>query len=489
MAVDLLRHPDGREPFMATYDDLEDLIGPLKRARIDAWFVSQEMPWRIDSEENYYYEGSGRGMAQYCTRPDKFGEGGGKVWMDDWPDWGLGDQTDAYRAAFQEHRDTIDDHMRDFRSMVDPANIQPLIDHLSAGAHMLTTGAITRPSADGQTEITIPKKDTIGGAIDACVNLAGPLGSLRGSTAHAFRTKFINRIEDVVDAQQLVCVILGGHLEAQKLMWTNARRAIVDLVVDTTKAYDDYARTKSAGDFSVEFKIIGYALAGAGLFASGGLALVLGVGGIGLSVAADTTDVEEAMKFPGGTYSQIKDSFYEGIGKIRKDITSEETLIQQNLTTNTGIVQGHKGEFDLSRPALLDVNDGDDIGASDAHEILVNKRAVRSLTADHMPAVASFLRQAGTEIEAAWSVNLEGWYRTSLGISNYGPMHEWYDLWIIVRDLIADTADETSACAVTLDLAVQELENQDATERDALGRHAKRVVDVGTSRSEHNPWD
>ncbi len=474
---------------MATYDDLHDLIGPLKRARIDAWFVSQEMPWRIHDEENYYYEGSASGQPQYCTRPDKDGNGGGKVWKDNFPDWGLGDQTDAYRQIFQDHRDTIDDHLSDFWSMVDPAGIQPLIDRLRSGAHMLTTGPIIKSGGAGYPQITIPAKDTIGGAIDACVDLAGPLGTLKGSTAHAFRTKFINDIGDVVDAQQLLCVILGGHLEAQRLMWTNARQAIVNLVVKATENYDAYARAKSAGDFSVEFKIIGYALAGAGLFASGGLAVILGLGGLGLSVAGDTTDVEEATKYPNGSYEEIKDSFYKGIEKIRDDIKSEETAIQQNLTDNTAVVRNNKRKFDLKRPDLLNVDDGEDIGASDAREILANRKDVLKLTGDHMPAVASFLRQAHSEIEDSWSVNLEGWYRSALGITNYGPMHEWYDLWIIVRDLVADTADETEACAVTLDLAMQELENQDNTVRDALGRQAKKVVDVGTARSENNPWD
>ena len=321
---------------------------------------------------------------------------------------------------------------------------------------------------------------TGGGEVVGAIELAMTAAKeWAGHTAAAFKLNFLSQLSTAVGGQYALCLCLGGHLEAQKGIWTEARQAVADIVVQTTKAYD--AVTYDSGlSWGLVFKVLGYAAAGAAIFATGGAVIPVAVAGLGVTVASDAYEaVKTEPAAPSVSYDSVRDAMPGYFTKLNEDIVKEERAIQTNLNHNLNVVLNNKSTFDLSRPALLDVDDDSDLSRDN---IFYRDQEVRDMCSTYLPAVAGHLFKASQHVSDSYVGSIFSDFNRGpgIGIDSNGPMEEWDNIWLITRDLLEDLGEETKASATTLDLAMSDIGKQDTGALDALEKHAKASKEIGT---------
>ena len=131
---------------MADYN-LGALVGPVKRAAIDAWMV--ENNWEI---RHGVYEISSRSSSSKVTRPGPDGNGGGD-WSGDFG-WLFGldnNKDEQYQSAFAEIGESIDALVKPWLTLPDPADIEPYVEKCRLVTTRLSStawndGKIQRPA-------------------------------------------------------------------------------------------------------------------------------------------------------------------------------------------------------------------------------------------------------------------------------------------------------------------------------------------------------
>ncbi|GAA3529482.1 hypothetical protein [Nocardioides daeguensis] len=453
---------------MSSYDDLDSLIVALKIARISAWMKSEG--WIGHASYGWFRlrVAGTTGYQEEVTGTDSNGEGGGKYSLSNVDQ----DHIHDYIDAFNEIRSAVDEHLSPWRTLPDPAVIQKWIEPMRLATSEIAISAIDQdggPTGGGE----------IVGAIELAMTAAKEWA---GHTAAAFKLNFLSQLSTAVGGQYALCLCLGGHLEAQKGIWTEARQAVADIVVNTTKAYD--AVTYDSGlSWSLAFKVLGYAAAGAAIFATGGAVIPVAVAGLGITVASDayeavTTETEK----PSVSYESVRDAMPGYFTQLNEDIVKEERAIQTNLNHNLNVVLNNKSSFDLSRPALLDVDDDSDLSNDN---IFYRDQEVRDMCSTYLPAVARHLFKASRNVSDSYvgSIFSDFDRGPGIGIDSNGPMEEWDNIWLITRDLLEDLGEETKASATTLDLAMSDIGQADTSGKDALEKHAAASKDIGTGDS------
>lgn len=449
---------------MATYEELDSLVVALKVARINAWMRSEGWKEGGATEGGWTNPyGGPYGLEQRVSGTDGNGEGGGEYSDDN------GFESSAYVDGFNAIRSAVDDHLEPWRTLPDPRVIQGWIDPMRLATSEIAISAVDtdgRPTGGGE----------IVGAIDLALTAAKEWA---GDTAAAFKLNFLSQIGTAAGGEYALCLCLGGHLEAQKGIWTEARQAVADIVVNTTKAYD--AVTYESGlDWGLAFKVLGYAAAGASIFATGGAAIPVAVAGLGITVASDAYDASPVGQgAPSVSYDSVRDAMPGYFTELNAHIVEEESAIRTNLNQNLNVVLANKSTFDLSRPALLDVDDDSDLSRDN---IFYRDQEVRDMCGTYLPAVARHLFRASQRLSDAYAgaFTIDFKRGEGIGIDANGPMEEWTNLRAITQDLLAELGEETRASARTLDLAMSDIGQQDTRARDALERHARTVGDIGT---------
>lgn len=448
---------------MASYANLDSLIVTLKIARINAWMRSEGWTDGGATEGGWTHPyGGPYGLLQRVSGTDGNGEGGGD-YSDD-----HGFESDSYVEAFNTIRSAVDEHLAPWRTLPDPEVIQKWIDPMRLATSEIAISAIDKNGAPtGGGEVV--------GAIDLATTAAKEWA---GQTAAAFKLQFLSRLSTAVGGQYALCLCLGGHLEAQKGIWTEARQAVADIVVNTTKAYD--AVTYDSGlDWSLAFKVLGYAAAGASIFATGGATIPVAVAGLGITVASDAYEANTTEpESPSISYESVRDAMPDYFRALNDDIVKEEEYIQTNLNQNLNVVLDNKSAFDLARPALLDIDDDSDLSRDN---VFYRDQEVRDMCSTYLPAVARHLFRASRNVSDSYDGLIYSDFRRGpgIGIDVNGPMEEWINIWQITRDLLDDLGKETKASATTLDLAMSDIGRQDTAGRDALEKHARSVTTVG----------
>lgn len=468
---------------MASYDELDStLIPKLKRAAIDAYMCSDPYPvietFEITNDSYTWVQSAGEGLPSVYTvsRPNESGEGGGKCEVTaglvtiDGPDFG---------KEFDRIRSDIDTALAPWTWLPDPADIHPLVEAMRQASRTISLGSVN-------TDGTVTGGGTLAGNINLCLSSAEQMA---GTTLAAFKSKFLSQIGTAVGGQHAISLVLGGHLAAQEKLWEASRKGVLDLVVSTTSAFDGAAKGGGV-TWGVVFQVVGWALSGAGIFATGGAKTAVDVAKLGLDILKGVVPgADKGIKLdqPEANFDSIWKTFTDGLTKLNEGIKAEETTIRDNCMANLRAVNADRASYDLTRPALLDVDDDSDLSAD---TVFYRKQAVLDMCTTYLPAVATECYAAQGKVEESNSYNGEAWYRAStIGLGSYGPLSEYFDLWIVFRDLLGDLGDETKACATTLDLAIADIGRADSAAMDALEKHHASARDLGTDRSANNPWN
>lgn len=447
----------------------DDQVGPLKRAAIDAWMVSEG--WVPSEDGDDYWGRSALGALESVSRPDENGDGGG-----DWgssaalTEWGSNDDEDQYyRSAFDDIRSWIDERLNRWRDIPDGKDIATLVEAMRQASRALSTG--------------VEKSDD---TITGTGGITGDLKTIQENSDHmaggmitAFKTNFLLQLGAAISGLHAIAVILGGHLAAQEMMWTGARTSVVDLITQSTEAFKAVAEETEV-DWKVVLKVTGYVLAGVTLFATDGAGKA--VTDLGLQILHNKLDeADKSTDKPSATYDSVKEAFARDLKSLDAKITRQEEKIDDNILQNLRQIRLDTGAYDLRRPPLLDVDDDSDLGKPG--EMQIDPILVEEITGTCMPHIAQKLHAAQGHVDEAADTNVL-LRDDTIGVSRSGP-NQYLELRWLLWELLGNLAWEVKNSAKTLELAVQDIGQSDTSAKDALDKHAGEVRDSGGP----DPWD
>lgn len=450
---------------MSSYDNIDSLIVALKISAINAWMRSEGWFGGATAGGWTRFKIIGTyGYTEEVTGTDGSGGGGGDYTFGDVKQDHIHDYTDGFNTI----RSDIDTALSPWLTLPDPDVIQKWIAPMRLATSEIAISAVDQdggPTGGGE----------IVGAIELAMTAAKEWA---GQTAATFKLTFLSRLSTAVGGQYALCLCMGGHLEAQKGIWKQTRQGVADIVVETTKAYDAVTYDHDV-DWGLAFKVLGWAAAGAAIFATGGAVIPVAVAGLGITMASEAyEEIKTEPEAPGKSFESVRDAMPGLFTKLNDEIKKEEGAIRTNLNHNLNVVLNNKSSFDLSRPALLDVDDDSDLSGDN---VFYRDQEVRDMCSTYLPAVARHLFRASQNVTDSYvgSIFTDFDRGAGIGIDSNGPMEEWDNIWLITRDLLEDLGEETKASATTLDLAMKDIGQQDTGAQDALEKHAAASKDVG----------
>lgn len=435
---------------------LKKKTGRLKRAVIDAQMKSIGFSVKPD-----YYQQAGVGPVM-ISRPNAEGEGGG-----DWA--GVEEQEDNldfdaahWKSHFDDLRGQVDTELDPWATIPKPDDIDTLESHLTSAAMFLGVEEVKEDRTVTGTSEIVDRLTLIDEGSDA----------MSGEVIDAFQKKFLTPLGGAIGGHNLLAVILGGVLKAEEEMWRGVRESVLTAVTTTTDALDSYAESESV-DWGTALKGLGYAVAGAGLFATGGVAVTLGLTGLGLSVLQETAPPPEEATGPASNdYDGIWAAFTTALGDLSDGVEEDEVRLRDNLNKNLGAVRGNPGDYDLSRPALLDVDDASALGKDQM--TIINAGTVKKISGEYLPDIADDLEYAGRLVDQA-VLNSTLDRSGSIGYGTSGPSQEYNELRYLLWELLANLEWEVRASAKHLDLAAVDILEADDSAQKELEEHAEEV--------------
>jgi hypothetical protein len=438
---------------MASYDELDTLIGKLKRAAIDAYM--RDGGWDVQSDK---YEISSRGPDFTVTRPGADGEGGGNWESNDaFGDlFGILDRDEEFQSAFGDIRERVDNAMQPWFNLPDPAEIAPLVESMRQANRTLSLSAST-----GGGEAT--GGGSIAGYLRG-IELASD--AMSGETIGAFKSRFLFQLEKVVTGHHAITVVLGSALAAQEGLWKEARQTVADTVDQAANAMTAYA---NGGDpnWEIVLKVAGWAGKGLKAFVTGGASGILDGADVGITILQDVAKSKKADG-PSSGFEGLMSSFEKALTQGNDAIKAEEQELQDNIETNMSNIQADQGSYDLAAPSILGVDDDSDL----AGLIITNQGLVDEITNVYMPDLKAELDSASDHVWGGFS-NAAFQRDGRVGISAFG-IDDFQLYWLLTK-MLKDLSWEVDNGAVTLKLAIRDIGQADTSAEDELERHADRV--------------
>lgn len=455
---------------MATYSDTLAVERKLlKRNAIDAYMRSEGYRLMGDSRySNYSYGSVETGISESVTRPGPDGEGGG-VWTRENGITEGRDLGDDYKDAFDNVRARIDVALDPWEYLPDPTEIESLVESMRQANRTLK---ISPAVAEGAT--------TGGGNLmaSALVGLNQNADSMSGATIGTFKLNFMNQLGTCVGGLHAITVVLGAALAAEHGLWVESRKSVAAIIEAATEAFEDAAK-EDGTDWELTFKVVGWALAGASIFATGGATTALAVSTLGLQVLEGTVGDGLKADKPGDDFEGVMTKFEDAFAKLNDGIVEEETALADNLTTNHENIYNDKGSYDLGTPNVLSLSDD-----SQAEIVVIEPALVDEITDQYLPAVGTEAGTAQTKVDE--SLNIPAFGRDPrVGTGSRGPMWTWADIQFTLKDLLADLSWETTNAATSLRLAVDDIGQTDTSAQDDFEQHAADV----SGGSGVDPWD
>lgn len=456
---------------MAEYEDLESLIGKIKRAAIDVYMTDEDNYYEIEGDR-YRYRGSGRGMTQWCTRPGEDGSGGGDVSMDGMPDFLVNHLDDDFRGAFDDIRGQVDDIFSDLKGVPEGFTLIYEESRSMDAAELLTPkGATTEKTPGGGSALDL-NNPLLSGRVNA---IHGYSYRLSSRTINAFRQAYADRLGAILDGQAALAATLGMAAAGQVAVFKKLRDDIATFATQALGSLEALAgeqvSTSGVGD---SFAVGGALLSVLGLVGGPGGAALAAAGAAGglISDLWPEPPAKKEVRFSGSDLSSMLQSIADGKTPLLETAVNDETAIQSALTGASNALRESPGSFDIARPAYPH-GGPEDVGGPGTivqnHDDMQRLAANCQLVAEDVGSARDLLTEAD-QGSAEWN------RPDGIGIGRTGP----YDAFSALNDdvvvLTRNTADEMREAATSLIAASLDFQATDSDVRDALDRETREVL-------------
>lgn len=459
---------------LARFDGLYARMGEYRRAAIDA--AMKEAGWVVDGD-SYTYPDT---LSTYTVeRPGPDGEGGGHgTWSNDLPQTGEIDKTGEF-ASVRARCDAIWSSW--LQNNVDQATAEKAVNALAdAHAVIAAEGTVMNGNSTGTGLIAAEYDD-----LESLMNNY----DISGGLFDAFRSQFLLRLRPVSDSIAGLLIKVGGAATAELGLWAEQKCAAVMLFEDSL-AKLKATTTSSNADWSVFFKITGWAIAGTAAFVSGGPAgVALGALGVANTVLADVTKTTVAA--PAAKYSSIMSTVESAKQNLVSAIDTELDAIIGNCNSVANIGEtgpNTQARYQIDNPATTNVHEGGlhvTDGSQLAEGISFQLSQVQRIWTAILPNVVANLTNCNAQIAKA-EYPRAGFYCLGLPTSNDGTALASYDNAIgLLIDLVNLLKQDTGNAAENLQLGVADLNAQDSSSQAALDALQARIRD----QQQHTPWD
>lgn len=310
-----------------SYDDLDNSVGRLKKAAIDAWMAADGF-YEDKFGTNYYYKW-GWAPNGY-EMPSASGEGGGKVdgmpWDDD--------------ISFDGIRSRVDNAVDKWRNLPTGA---------AAGTYKTSTsGAAASLGASGSGASVADD-----GAILTSTNTMGDLltQSLVASFIGPMLDKYYTQFKGVSQSLGAAAAILQMNYTMQSTMWRSARDDVASIIENAESACAEYAKNKGAADFQITLGVVATVAAAVATVATAGAAAPLVGSMVALAAAASTavSAISANASITGDSYDEIMSSFENALEKLRTTVSEQESEVRTMLSGAISAIEQDPSGFDLNR--------------------------------------------------------------------------------------------------------------------------------------------
>ncbi len=437
------------------------LVGRLTQSAIDAWMHDQG--WRLYSD--HHYEISSRGGSSKVTRPGPDGQGGGD-WSSDLLGslFGLVDRDDEFQAAFATIRQNVETIVAPWLDLPEPDAITPLVEQCRQVTRRLSGAASAQ---DGVASGA--------GELGAYLKLIEQNASaMSGELIATFKAKFLVQLGQAVGGFHAISVVRGADVAAQEGLWDAARTSVDRILTQAREAFDAVAAGSSI-TWNEVLDVVGWAAKGLKIFATGGVATAFEVGGLGIEVlkagapAPAVTEKVQPTSYE-AAMAQLKAAF----ATLNAQIREEERQLDDNLQTNLRNIRNDPSSYDLTQPPITE---GDGI-------LLIQRGLVEEIYRVHMPAVADELDAIGN-LALASRTSTAVARDASIGIGASGPSASVSAINLLLYELVKELAWEVRTGARNLELAIADLDRQDARVAEELAKIVERI----SKGSSYTPWD
>ena len=450
-----------------TYDNLDTLIGELKRSAIDAYMHDHEY---TVSGSSYKEVAPNRSVGESVVeRPQEDGSGGGKevIYFTDGPP----SKSEGYSDTFDEIRHKIDSRLKKWKNLPNPREIE------IESSKCLEVTKVLASTATTQNGLIVPA----GMVIPANLELIGhKLRSMKGETADAIQAKFLTALSAAVGNLNRVSIHLGGALVAEGKVFSAAREAVAKAVHEAKKACDSVARGGSS-KLEIVIKIAKLVADGIAAFTGplgatykattiGAGVSSVALGGIDASEVKSSGEVKSNVK----SYDEALTVFGDVLDKINDDIRNGESALSVNIVDNIGIITGNRSAFDLSIEPIR----------SKEKLLIVVPEDAMAIAKSHLPPIAEELSKTARSA-LGFSMTTAVMRDEGVGIGSKGPGEMFASMRTLLYELLRELAWDVENGAANLRSAIELIENEDANSKAALEQSA-RNIDKG---SQIDPWN
>lgn len=300
---------------MPTYDELDSIIGKMKRAAIDCWMADQSFYPAWGNEETYC---KWHWAPYQYFRPDENGSGGGKS-------VGYGDGVTC-EAQFDDIRAAVDGVVSKWLDLPDGTKCADPQSKAATSAGILgASGAdptVQNTGEIGTASLTI-HDSLIGNA------------NMQGAYIRPFHQKYYTKFSSVRGGLGQASLILQANYAAQAALWPAAREDVAKICDDARGAWATQAGLASTA--STTFQL---AVASAAVTAIGGVITattigpaVVGVAAVtfGMSSAVAAAAADASVSVSGNSYESILTSLDTALEKLSTAIKDQEEALSASM--------------------------------------------------------------------------------------------------------------------------------------------------------------
>jgi len=466
--------------------ELNELLGPLKQAAIDAYMCSECMCF-IDGDSYRFAQD----QYQTVTRPDGQGNGGGEyssgsAWGDLAEDLFDGDKASkGYKDSFNNIRKMVDDLFHSWKTLPNPETIGGYVDDYRVkviASLAQSTGEITSPSVlTSPPPLPLPWRGG-GGSMGVQVgNLEMHMPNLRGTAMSTFKETYYSNLKNVISN---LCVVTNVHCSsflAEMKYFSDLRPKVIEVVKNATNSFASLrvgAGKYATGLFQITFDFLDKGLSALAIPGSGAAEGTVKAGSLVLQVKNKVKEMKGRSTTP-TSYSQMRDELKATVDGLNTGLRNGEQLISDNSTANMTEMAKDKGMSGASaslhlEPAAITSSPSEmEMDESTVNEVSKALLAIRDLVNLAASGIPSCTMQT--------IVMRDG----SIGEGANGPGVAFDQMGQTIYELLLDLGWKIEEGVVGLKLALNDVQAQDETSRKALELHQSEL----SAGSGVDPWD
>lgn len=451
---------------MSAVPGLQHHIDEAVKAAIEA--AMHNDGWTGDCSSGFDKAFGGMGRQNYHAPPPGDAAAGQDVFR------GLGEPFIPERDVYSPWRTALNDAFVDWKDLPEAGDFDGSLSSIRDATSQICASPASTPGSPSSG----------GGDADLTARLTTiemDLGRMQGQTIRAFNLNYGFRIRPVLNRLTQCAVALEMTYLAEQRLWAEARKSVLSIASAAPAAFKGSESTHDATTALTVAGIVG--TVAATVLTGGSGAVVAGVASSAISVIKDLQSLEKlppakpqlAGSDPNATLENIRGA----LRTLSNHLNAEESALARTMDSIRGCLALDK-DFDLARPeGLFHETDPTKI-LTHQDELAVNPNTMRETGGQHLPWIASRLRQAAQKFEGA--VSTEDFNRAGeVGRFYSGPSLETDRVVTELTDTLLETGRELVDVGEILVITARAFTETDGAVSTAMREHQKNIDPVTPS--------